>query len=379
MSLYVDLSEFFVNPIRTGIQRITGEMFRRMPRNAVIPVRLDSGRYVGFAPKLVDAIGAYFNDTGDSSVAEIRKLSDAANGRPIQLSNSDTVLVPEVFDNPQRVAFFREMPDQDLQRCRFIIYDLLPGTHPEYFHADRLVYVYAYYQLIRRATECGFISEHTREVYYGRLKRTNDRGGVVLPLGSDGLGPRVDKPILNRPPLFTVVGTIEPRKNHDLILEAFEPLLRQLDGLRLCFIGRMGWVGDTFARKVHSLMSDRNSGFEFHPAPDDGTIRRYIQQSRATIYVSAAEGYGLPPVESLWLGTPVIASTTIPSLERLGSTGIHYLEPLTVLNLRRAVLSFLDDAYASRKTQETARLNLPTWQSFTDEVLWWCTYGNGRL
>ncbi|MGI0135189.1 MAG: glycosyltransferase, partial [Candidatus Micrarchaeaceae archaeon] len=202
--------------------------------------------------------------------------------------------------------------------------------------------------------------------------RTAARGGVVLPLGSDSLGPRNSRPNPNRSLTFTVIGTIEPRKNHALILEALEPLLGKIQGLTLSFVGRMGWVDSDFARRVHALASDNRSGFRFHDAPTDSAIRLHIEQSRATIYTSNAEGYGLPPVESLWLGTPVIASKTIPSLQALPGTGIHYVEPLNAKTLRQAVLAFLDDGYANQKAKETLHVKLPTWRSFTQEVLRWC-------
>ncbi|HZQ51955.1 MAG TPA: glycosyltransferase [Bryobacteraceae bacterium] len=193
-----------------------------------------------------------------------------------------------------------------------------------------------------------------------------------MPLGCDALGDRPFQLTLNRPLNFSVLGTVEPRKNHPLILEAFEPLLRHVKGLTLSFVGKLGWIDPQFAEKVLTLASDENSGLRFIPAPGDDEIRNCFERSRATIYVSAAEGYGLPPVESLWAGTPVIASRTIPSLERLGSAGVHYVDPLSVLNLRKAVLAFLDDAYANRKAEEAMRLNLPTWRSFTEEVMDWC-------
>ncbi len=372
MSLYLDLSEFLVNPIRTGIQRIAGELCRYLPPGAAFPVRVRSDRYVALAPELIQVIGSYFRDAQHSALEEIRRLGAPENGEPTDVSASDTVLVPEVFDNAERLAYFRKVPDRELERYRFLVYDLLPMTHPEYFPTDAPPRLHSYFQLVKRARRCGFISEYTRDTYYGRLRRTNARGGIVLPLGSDSLGPRPDWPALNRPLTFSVLGTIEPRKNHELILEAFEPLLRQIEGLNLSFIGAMGWVDPAFAHRIHTLASDKNSGLLFHPTRSDGAIRSYIEQSRATIYVSSAEGYGLPPVESLWLGTPVIASTTIPSLQNLGSAGIHYIDPLNVLNLRRAVLAFLEDDYANQKTEETMRLNLPTWKSFTDEVLRWC-------
>lgn len=371
MSLYIDLSEFLVNPIRTGIQRIVGEICRYLPRDAAIPVRLDSDHFISLSPDLIDAIGRYFRSHGETGIAEIREFA-TEKGKPVRISSGDTVLVPEVFDHAQRLELFRRMREDEARCCRFIVYDLLPLTHPEYFPSEMAVTIYGYFHAVRRMSRCGFISEYTRDAYYGRLNRTKVQDGVVLPLGCDALGPRMERPALNRPLTFSVLGTIEPRKNHKLILEAFEPLLKQIDGLTLSFIGKMGWVDIEFAQKVHALASDRNSGFRFFSAPSDGAIRACIEESRATIYISAAEGYGLPPVESLWLGTPVIASSTVPSLNRLGSAGIHYVEPLNVLNLRRAILAFVDDAYANQKTEETMQLNLPTWQGFTDEVLQWC-------
>lgn len=349
---------------------VAGEICRYLPKGAAIPVRLESGNFVALSPVLIDVIGRYFRDPHELEIAEIRRLA-AESGTRVKLVREDTVLVPEIFGE-QRAAFYAGLREQELRLCRFIIYDLLPFTHPEYFPPEIPLVLAGYYHVVRRANRCGFISEYTQHIYCKRLKRADVDSGVVLPLGCDALGPRSERPALNRPLTFSVLGTVEPRKNHDLILEAFEPLLRQVEGLNLYFIGKMGWVDSQFTQKVHALNSTKNSGFRFFATPDDGTIKSCIEQSRATIYVSAAEGYGLPPVESLWLGTPVIASNSVPSVKRLGSRGIHYVEPLNVINLRRAILAFLDDTYANQKIEQTTQLNLPTWRSFTEEVVRWC-------
>jgi len=372
MNLYIDLSEFLTNPINTGIQRIAGEMCKHAPPNILIPVRLQSEGYVALPEALIAVIGGHFRATSQWSVEKINRLGAVEGGSAVKISQSDIVLVPEVFNNPQRLNFFCEMPEDQLRCYRFIVYDLLPMTHPQFFPAGTGVGAYGYYKLLRKATHCGFISQDTREDYYRRLKRTDERGGVILPLGCDSLGSRAERPTVNRPLTFSVLGTIEPRKNHELILDAFEPLLRRIDGLRLSFIGKMGWVDSEFARRVQTLSADKNSGFQFHSVSSDDAIRTCIEQSRATVYVSTAEGYGLPPVESLWVGTPVIASTAIPSLKGRGAAGVHFVDPLDTVNLRRAVFAFMDDAYANRKAQETLSVNLPTWRSFTQEVLRWC-------
>lgn len=374
MSLYIDLTEFLSRPTATGIQRIAGEMCRCMPEGAATLVRLNDYRYVALSTKLTALIGRYFRDPTPAGTAEIYRLGSIETGY-LKVSETDTVLVPEVFDDERRLSFFREMPDEELDRFRFVVCDLLPLTNPEYFVPDNLLGINQYYKLLRRATHCGFISEATRYAYYRRLKRTESQDGAVLPLGCDSLGARPEHAARNRSLTFAVLGTVEPRKNHRLILDAFEPLLQRLPGLELLFIGKMGWVDSEFANKVRALSSDKRSGFRFCSSLDDHTIRGIVERSRATIYVSAAEGYGLPPVESLWCGTPVIASASIPSLIRLGSAGILYVEPLTVVNLRRAVLAFVDDSYANQKVDEAMRLGLPTWRSFTQEVLNWCRKG----
>lgn len=372
MSLYIELSEFLSNPIRTGIQRIVGEICRNMPQGAAIPVQFRAGTYVALPDVLINTIGRYFSEKSEAAASEIQRIACVEGAPGITISQRDVFLVPEVFTHSERVAFFRRMTSKQWEQVRFIVYDLLPLTHPEHFHPEAVDLLYGYYHLLRNAGECAFISEETRNQYYGRLRRTQAREGIVLPLGCDSLGPR-DQPTFDRPLTFAVLGTVEPRKNHKVILEAFEPLLRQIPELTLSFIGKMGWVDGEFALKVQTLASGKNPGLRFYPGLGDEAIRRHVQQSRATIYVSSAEGYGLPPVESLWLGTPVIASRTIPSLQTLGCGGIHYVEPLTAERITEAVLAFLNDAYANRKVQEARCLNLPTWKSFTEELVCWTT------
>jgi glycosyltransferase involved in cell wall biosynthesis len=374
MSLYIDVTEFLANPITTGIQRVVGEVCKHMPSESAIPLRLHLGRYVALPPSLLRAIGQHFRNPSKQGLDEIRRLAAAEGFRRVDISQADTVLIPEAFIDQCRVAFFKSMPHAEFERCRFIIYDLFPLTHPQYFSSDEFLEgIYGYFHVTRSARRNGFISEYTRDTFCKRFKRKNVGEDTILPLGCDSLGPRAKTPLLHRSLVFTVLGTIEPRKNHALILEAFEPLLRQIEGLQLSFVGSMGWIEREFAEKIYALAHDRKSGFHFHPSPDDATMRKHIEQSRATIYVSASEGYGLPPVESLWCGTPVIASCNIPSLQKIGTAGVHYVEPLSAEKLRQAVLAFLDDDYANQKAKEATELDLPTWEGFAKEVFRWCS------
>jgi glycosyltransferase involved in cell wall biosynthesis len=166
-------------------------------------------------------------------------------------------------------------------------------------------------------------------------------------------------------------GTIEPRKRHALVLDAFEDLLfERPQRLRLAFAGGMGWIDKGLAARIRYL-SQLECGFRYLPGPDDASLRRLVLSAAATIFVSAAEGYGLPVAESLWLGVPVITNRATPSLEDIGGCGVRILDQVSVDDVRRAAEAFLDPVYAMNKRREARRLNLPDWRSFSEQVANW--------
>ena len=383
MKVFVDLTEFLASQSRTGIQRVSGQLCRHWPgAEPLTPVKLRrDGRLVQLSPETLGFIREYF-EVSDSRtnglqdrLAEVSRNAESS-GETLELQPDYRILVPELFYDPGRVTFFRSLSAEQLDLFYFIIYDLLPFTHPQFFIANApQETVNGYTRVVRTARHVAFISGWTRDAYYHRLVRKScSSPGPVLRLGSDGLGARPSGlPARCRDPKFTVVGTIEPRKNHALILDVFEPLLHQIGGLRLVFLGKLGWVDSSLAERLRFLADGRCPGFEHDADLSDELIRQHVLESWATIYISAAEGFGLPPVESLWLGTPVIASSAVPSLEGIQPAGVHIVEPLNAFNLREAVLAFLEVIYAQRKGEEAISLNLPTWRGFAMEVAKWCT------
>src|SRR5579883_2903911 len=251
MSLYIDVTEFVANPITTGIQRVVGEVCKHMPSDSAIPVRLHLGSYVALSPSLLHAIGQHFHNPSREGINEIRRLSAGEGSHRVHISQADTVLVPEAFIDQNRVAFFKNMPEAEFERCRFIVHDLVPLTHPQYFDSDEFLEgIYGYFHVVRRARRNGFISEYTRDVFYKRFKRTHGEEGTVLPAGCDALGPRAKTPVSHRSLTFAVLATIEPRKNHALILEAFKDMDGEIEWLELTFVGSIGWVEREFAEKI---------------------------------------------------------------------------------------------------------------------------------
>lgn len=123
--------------------------------------------------------------------------------------------------------------------------------------------------------------------------------------------PHLAMPPGTRPPAsneFIILGTIEGRKNHHLLLDVWQRLVREHGAAapKLVIIGRRGWAcDDVLARLDAGEFGDR---VEETGALEDAAIAARLAAARALLFPSFAEGYGLPLVEALDAGVPVIAS-----------------------------------------------------------------------
>jgi glycosyltransferase involved in cell wall biosynthesis len=137
------------------------------------------------------------------------------------------------------------------------------------------------------------------------------------------------------------VGTLEPRKNLLTLLKAFEQIIGH-SSLRpqLVIAGGEGWLMDellAFTRKA--TISDRLRLTGYLPDED---LRALYSSCRVFIYPSIYEGFGLPPLEALACGAPVIAGR-IPSLQETLGSAARLVEPLDVDALAKSILDLLQD------------------------------------
>lgn len=124
-----------------------------------------------------------------------------------------------------------------------------------------------------------------------------------------------------------VVGTIEPRKNYSRLLEALMRLREQYHDLKLVVVGSKGWLFEDFFRRIEELKAREHVIFPGY-VPDDDLPAVY---GAATLAVMASiyEGFGLPVLEAMACGTPVVSSNTA-SLPELGGDVARYFNPLDV-------------------------------------------------
>jgi alpha-1,3-rhamnosyl/mannosyltransferase len=137
------------------------------------------------------------------------------------------------------------------------------------------------------------------------------------------------------------VGTLEPRKNLELALRAYAALPASLqDRLPLAIVGMKGWLTSRLDGLIEPLARSgrvRPVGYV-----DDETLAALCASARMLVYPSLYEGFGLPPLEAMACGTPVIASNVSSLPEVVGDAGVQ-VGPHDVEALRAAMVELAED------------------------------------
>jgi glycosyltransferase involved in cell wall biosynthesis len=196
----------------------------------------------------------------------------------------------------------------------FYVHDLIPLLRPEFCRAGEAARHRTRIQTILRLHKMILCNSQTTARTLDEMAAADGLPQpftAVLPPGLENSFLRFDARTSLRTthPYFVCLGTIEPRKNHALLLEIW----RQLAGRfgtrapRLVVVGRRGWDNS----HVFSLLSDRDAfgGSVIEVAGlNDHSTAQLLGGASALLAPSHIEGYGMPVAEALALGTPVIAS-----------------------------------------------------------------------
>jgi glycosyltransferase involved in cell wall biosynthesis len=193
-----------------------------------------------------------------------------------------------------------------------MVHDLIPITHPEYCspsaearHRRRMdeVLTHAGLAITNSQTTAQQLTD-----YAGALGRTASRI-VTAPLGlePDFLAP--PPPLAARRPYFVFVGTLEARKNLTFLLALWRRLAERLGEATpsLVLVGRRGWENESVLDHLQRSKTAERFVLEVGDL-QDAQVASLIGGARALLGPSFAEGYDLPVIEAMSVGTPVIAS-----------------------------------------------------------------------
>ena len=234
-----------------------------------------------------------------------------------------------------------------------LIHDLIPIEFPEYARPGQDLRHRRRIETAASLADAVIVgSAATRDALQPHL----DRGGrtltvLVSPFGVDPPEVTAGGPPLPEAPYFVCVGTIEPRKNHLLLLNLWRRLVAECGprAPRLVLVGHRGWETGNAVEMLDRCPALRGVVFERSHA-SDAEMARMLKRSRALLLPSFAEGFGFPMVEALGLGVPVLCSD-LAALRENGAGIPEFLDPLDSRGWREAIIDYSSQTSLRRQAQ----------------------------
>lgn len=289
----------------------------------------------GTLPRKVDLIGRITrrgNPVRAAAEAALRKI--ALRRMPVALAGAAMRrAVPEgtvylnVGHSNLSAQVLRVLREGAGLKIVVLLHDTIPLDYPEFSRPDqvpvfrsRVAAISAHADVVIHTAAATRLSNDRQLARFGRVPH-----GLVAPLGVE-LAPATgaELPDLDLAAgFFVVLGTIEPRKNHALLLDVWDRLAAR-GGLlpRLLIVGNRGWA----ERPLLDRLDRGVPGVTVLTGLDDRAVARLLGEARALLFPSFAEGFGLPALEALKAGIPVIASDLAVFRELLGESAI-FLDP----------------------------------------------------
>lgn len=255
----------------------------------------------------------------------------------------------------------------------FMLHDVIPLEHPEYvtpqsrrFHEAMVANTARYAKGLIVTTRTAERSVRAALAQHGR--EDLPVAAVPLPVAPAFLETAEPDPDLAGSRYFVVVGAIDPRKNHLLLLNVWRELVRQ-DGAgapKLVIVGQRWRPGEAVL-----AMLERSREIREHVVEVSGlstpALRRLLRGAHALLMPSFAEGFGLPIIEALATGTPVIASD-IPAHREAGGPHATYLSPIDGLGWLAAVRAHDKAPPDSPLRARAAGFRPSTWADYFGEM-----------
>ncbi|MCW8445469.1 glycosyltransferase [Fluoribacter gormanii] len=370
---FIDISMLIVEDVKSGIQRVTRSILKRLleaPPSGyrVEPVYASERHTYRYARKftlnLLSCPSEGFEDT------------------PIDAFAGDIFLGLDLCPGivPRQEEYLLNLRRKGVS-IYFVIYDLLPILMPQMFTPEtekrhqswmNTVSMFDGGLCISQAVADnvfdylnGFKSEHSRPFKVGYFHLGAD---IENSLPTHGINSNEEEVLqqLEQDPTFIMVGTVEPRKGHKHVLNAFEILWSQ--GLRanLVIIGKRGWNVEKLVQKLQTHPQLFKNLFWLEHVSDEFLERLYASSS-CMLAASEGEGFGLPLIEAAKYKLPIIARDLKVFREIAGSHAT-YFNSNHPADLAETILFWLDN-FKEKTHILSEDMSWLTWEESTQQLL----------
>ena len=370
----IDIEQFVRDPYGSGIQRVLQQLALQWPADgpgADFVVPLDDAFGLLTPEQAAGLLTLAFvpRDPGADLRHIVRDHLVALDPTRVRagdlLSIYDAWLLPEVSYLPsvlERFELFAKcMP------TAMIGYDVLPMSDPANyrFKPGTAAWVSEYFRHLATADAVVCISDYARDGILGRLRRDPALPISVAHPGGDHIEVQQGRPPAR--PLFTRLGTMEARKRPLEILAAFLEA-RRMQGLEadLLFIGAPSASDEEINESVRRA-SASDPAVRWVQGASDDEVRELVGRSSAFLSIGT-EGYGIPVLEAVRLGTPVLFDGIQPAGDLMAGHGARRIEGMGQSGLAAAFASYGDPSALSGLRDDLDPGAVPTWAAFASGV-----------
>ena len=375
--LGIDIEQFVVDPYASGIQRVLQYLAREWPSDRVsadFVVPFGDGYLLLSPHQAAELVGSAFASSGDTTVrqrvdGQVTRLVDEC----VQVSPGEALamfsawLLPEVSYLPSVLnrldLFARCMP------VTMIGYDALPMTDPANyrFSPGTAGQVSEYFRKLATVDSVVCISDYAREAILDRLRRDRSLRTTVAHPGGDHVpvqlpGFRPD----HGPVTFVRLGTLEARKMPVELVEAFRTARSRGAEARLVYVGHPS-ASDQAINDAVSDAVEEGIGVEWVAGASDDQVTEILRGSDAFISVGI-EGYGIPVLEALRRGIPVLYGGIQPAAEIMVGRGAVHVGGSRPQDLSQMFVDFSREEKIAEAAATVDAESVPTWGNFAEHV-----------
>ena len=361
--LLIDVTNTSESDAGTGIQRVVNNIFSKIytcrNKRNVIAVRSNFGNLI----------------TGNSYIAHFDSLVDRQEYEvPFQKKDS-LFLLDSSWTYAREFSQILDIAKNAEVTSYALVHDLIPIQYPEVCGSQVLISAFcAWHDMILQKTDVILCNSRTTAdlvVQYYEKKQFHRKSPLNLyyfHMGADISGGTQSarkeiEDFVRLGNVFLMVGTLEPRKGHMVVLQAFSKIKKEnRKDIRLLIIGHDGWKNDEIRAKINSP-EYRGRVLWIENASDE-ELRWAYAHANALIAASKDEGFGLPLVEAAHFSLPIICSD-IPVFREVTQGNADYFKVMDAGDLARCVSEWIK----ADTHPDSGKIRIYTWQEAAQEIL----------